>query len=160
MPRICTACSHPDRAAIDTALAANRGPIRGIARQYRLSPDALERHAKSHLPQAVALSVRAAEETRADDLLGVLKEAVTDARRLRDKSEKGGDYRCAVGAVKTLADIVETLARVGEKLAQTEATKPPNPQPILTDQELVAAIEGILRRATAREEKSDVVRPN
>lgn len=153
MPRVCTVCSHPNRAAIDEALAANRGSFRGIARQHRLSPDAVERHGRSHLPQTVALSVRAVEETRADSLVDLLREAVADARRLRGLAEKAKDYRCAVAAVKTLADVVETLARVAEKLAQVEATKPPDPKPILSDGELAAAIEEILVRAAAREEK-------
>lgn len=160
MPRTCSACSHPNRAAIDEALAANRGSIRGIARQHRLSPDAVERHAKSHLPQTLALAAVAVEESRADSLVDLLREAVGDARRLRGLAEDDGDYRAAIACVKTLTDIVETLARVAEKLAQTEKTKPPEPQPVLSDNELAGAIEGILRRAAARKETSDVIRPN
>ena len=57
MSRTCSVCSHPNRDEIDTAVAANRGSIRGIARQHRVSPDALERHAARHLPQTLARAV-------------------------------------------------------------------------------------------------------
>lgn len=39
-----------------------------------------------------------------------------DARRLRDKAEED-DFRGAIAAVLTLADVVEKLADVAEKLA-------------------------------------------
>jgi len=114
MSRTCTVCSHPGRDEIDTAVAANRGSIRGIARQHRVSPDALERHAARHLPQTLARAVTAREDARADDLLGILREAVKDARRLRDKAEGDRDFRGAIGAVKTLLDVVALLHRVSE----------------------------------------------
>jgi len=152
--RICTACAHPHRAEIDAALAANRGSIRGIARQHRLSPDALERHAKSHLPQTLALAVRVVEETRADNLVDLLHEALADARRLRAAAEKQGDIRCAVAASRSLFDVFERLDRVAEKLAQVEAAKPPAPEPTLTDDELAAAVKTIFDRAAARKEAS------
>ena len=160
MPRACSVCTHRDRTEIDQALAANRGTFRGVARQHRLSPDAVERHAKAHLPATVALAVKAEEVTRADDLLSLLREAVGDARRLRDKAEKDGDFRCAVAAVRTMGDVVETLASIGERLARAENMKPPAPTPVLTDGELAGAIEALLGRAAARKETSDVVRPN
>lgn len=156
MARVCTVCTHPDRAAIDEAVAANRGSIRGVARQHRLSPDALERHAKSHLPQTVALAVRAVEETRADNLVDLLHEALSDARRLRAAAEAQGDIRCAVAASRSLFDVSDRLERVAEKLAQVEATKPPEQKPTLSDNELAGAIVSVLARAAAREEKDHV----
>jgi hypothetical protein len=122
--RVCTVCTHPDRAAIDEALAANRGSFRGVARQHGLSPDAVERHAKAHLSETVALATRAAEATRADDLLGLLREAVRDAQRLRWKAEADRDYRCAVAAGKTLSDVVEKLATVAERLGRNPEGTP------------------------------------
>jgi hypothetical protein len=98
----------------------------------------------------------AAEVTRADDLLSILREAVADARRLRAKAEKDGDFRGAIMAVKALSDVVETLASIGERLARAEASKPQEPKPNLTDGELVAAIESLLSVAAAREGDTDV----
>src|SRR5690242_5128885 len=70
MPRTCTICRSPDRPKIDTAIATNSATIRDIARQYRVTKDALIRHRDSHLREAL---VRAAERKRDredDSLLG------------------------------------------------------------------------------------------
>jgi hypothetical protein len=114
MARACTVCTHPDRAALDEALAANRGPIRGLARTHGLSEDAVTRHARAHLPKVLALAARAAEETRGGDLLDKVKQLEQDARRLLAKAEKEKDYRCAIAAVKTAIDVVSVLHRVAE----------------------------------------------
>lgn len=58
MPRPCTACHHPQRAAIDGLLAAGT-PAGRVAIQFALSPDAVERHARNHL-RRVLQTVRAA----------------------------------------------------------------------------------------------------
>lgn len=114
MPRVCSVCSHPGRDEIDAAVAMNRGSIRGIARQHRVSPDALERHAARHLPQTLARAVEAREDARAEDLATKTRRLEEDARRLLKKAEDEGDYRCAIGAVKTLLDVVALLHRVSE----------------------------------------------
>lgn len=51
MARTCTVCAHPERAAIDVALLAQR-PLRDIAIQFNTSKDALSRHL-SHLAAAL-----------------------------------------------------------------------------------------------------------
>lgn len=125
VPRVCTVCAHPDRAAIDEALVANRGTKSGIARERGLSEDALERHAGRHLPGALVKAHGAREATRADDLLGMLREAANDAQRLRVKAERERDYRCAVAAVKTRCDVIEKLADIGERLAKSGGPEEP-----------------------------------
>jgi hypothetical protein len=118
VPRSCSVCSHPDRASIDEDLVAGRGSLRNVAVRYGTTAPTLLRH-KAHLPGTLALAHEAREVTRADDLLGILREAVKDARRLRDKAEAEKDYRCAVAAVKVLTDVVEKLATVAERLRET-----------------------------------------
>jgi hypothetical protein len=51
MPRTCLACAHPDRAAIDKALADGE-PLRTIAKRVSISHAALFRH-KSHVKEAI-----------------------------------------------------------------------------------------------------------
>jgi len=114
MPRACTVCSSPSRASVDEDLVTKRGSIRGIARQHRVSPDALERHAARHLPQTLARAVEAREDARAEDLATKTRRLEEDARRLLKKAEDQADYRCALGAVKTLLDVVALLHRVSE----------------------------------------------
>jgi hypothetical protein len=49
MARSCTICTHPERQAIDQALASG-ATMRELAAKYRVSPDAMERHNGAHLP--------------------------------------------------------------------------------------------------------------
>lgn len=114
MPRACTVCSSPSRASVDEDLVTKRGSIRGVARRYGLSPDAVERHAKAHLPRALAASEKVREEVRAEDLTAKAQRLEEDARRLLARAEKEGDLRCAVAAVKAALDVVTLLHRVSE----------------------------------------------
>ena len=54
--RRCTICSHEHVGAIDRALIAGR-PIRGIAKTFGVSEDAVGRH-RAHLPKTLAQSPR------------------------------------------------------------------------------------------------------
>lgn len=155
MPPVCSLCRHAERTSIDAALIEGRDSLRNIAERYGTSAPTLLRH-REHVHGSLVLAREAEEVTRADGLLDILREGVADARRLRDRAEAEGDLRCAVAAVKTLCDIVERLAAVGERLAQAEKTRPPEPKPVLSDGELVGAIEALLARAVAPEEVSRV----
>lgn len=150
MPRVCTVCSSPDRAAIDEALTRGE-PNRRIAARVGCGEASIRRHA-AHLSETVALATRAAEETRADDLLGLLREAVADARRLRVKAEAQDDVRGAIAAVKVLCDVVEKLADVGERLAAAESAKPSARDEAASLDQLSAMVAGFL---TAGEERAD-----
>ncbi len=82
MPRTCQICAHPERAAIDRALAAGE-PLRGIARTYfgTVQPeDALSRHKAEHLPQTVA---RAAAVQEVEQARGVVAEGLDVVGQLR-----------------------------------------------------------------------------
>jgi len=124
---------------IDAAILAGE-PMRRIAARTGVSESSLRRHA-SHVPEAVALAARAEEATRADDLLGILRDGVRDAQRLRALAEDGGDLRGAIAALKTLADVVETLARVGERLADRESNLATSPEWLALREKLADALE-------------------
>jgi hypothetical protein len=49
MPRVCTICTHPERAAIDQALVGGESAPR-IAAKYRVSEDAVTRH-RAHMAE-------------------------------------------------------------------------------------------------------------
>src|SRR5919108_4319430 len=49
MPRVCTICTHPARAAIDERLITGLS-VRAISGQYGLRKSAVHRHRGSHLP--------------------------------------------------------------------------------------------------------------
>jgi hypothetical protein len=48
MPRVCTICTHPARAAIDGGLVAGQS-LREISREYALSKSAVDRHKGNHV---------------------------------------------------------------------------------------------------------------
>lgn len=64
MPRTCTICTHPERAAIDQALAHNE-PYRQIAKHYGRSDSAVFRHQRDHLPPLLLAAIQVEEEAQA-----------------------------------------------------------------------------------------------
>ena len=111
MSRRCTVCAHREREAIDAALAAGE-PYRGIARRYTVSPDAVERHNKVHVPAAMALASEAAAVAHGDDLLAQLRDLQARVVGLLDRAERAGDLRAAVAAVGQARGCLELLARL------------------------------------------------
>ena len=57
----CSVCTHPERGAIDKALAAGQ-PNRRIATQHGLTEAAIRRHRAAHLPQTLVKAQEAADE--------------------------------------------------------------------------------------------------
>jgi len=110
MPRHCTACGHPEREAIDAAIAAGES-YRTIAAQFGLSPSVLTRH-KAHIAAAIAhaQSVEAIDAGRA--ILAKIAALEADAKRLQDAAERAGDLRTAIAAVREMRGIVELLAKL------------------------------------------------
>ncbi len=71
MPRVCSICSHADKASIDDALLAG-APNRRIASQYGMSEAAVRRHKADHIPFHLIKAQDAAEVIQADTLLARL----------------------------------------------------------------------------------------
>ena len=63
----CTVCTHPERAAIDRALAAGHESERSAAKRWELSDSSVRRHKMKHIRSAVETAKRAArvEEAKA-----------------------------------------------------------------------------------------------
>ena len=79
----CTICQHKARHEIDKALVADGASIRGIARQFRVSDDALSRHVKNgHVIAKIKQAAKAQEIAEADDLLGEVQETEKITRTL------------------------------------------------------------------------------
>lgn len=127
MPPVCSLCRHSEREAIDAAIVLGKDSLRNVAKRYGTSPASLLRH-REHIPGALVLAREAEEVTKADDLLGILREAVADARRLRGKAEAADDYRGAIACVKTLADLVESLVKVAERIAEKDEDLTKHPE--------------------------------
>jgi hypothetical protein len=71
MPRACSICQHRERQSIDKELAAG-GTMRELAAKYRVSPDAIERHAANHLPARLVAQQEVREQAQALDVMAEL----------------------------------------------------------------------------------------
>ena len=56
----CAVCRHPDREAINSALASDAVTVRGAAERWHLDRSAVWRHRHRHLPLALAKAAEAA----------------------------------------------------------------------------------------------------
>ena len=121
MPRQCSICIHADREAIDKALVEGTSSVPAIATLFDVSQRALYRHREKHLPETLAQAQEAREVAQADDLLAQLDGLRKEAHRIKDKAEKGGEYRTALTGIRELVRIVELMAKVRGELAQEGA---------------------------------------
>ena len=111
MPRVCTICSHSDRAAIDAALL-NGESYRYIATRFNVSTGALQRHRNDHLPAKLAKAHEAKEVASADKLIGELDALKGKAVSLLMQAERAGDLRTALSGVREARACIETLLEV------------------------------------------------
>jgi len=126
MPRMCSICSHPERAAIDLELLRRQASYRAIARQYGLEDDALRRHEASHLGPKVRAAKDAQDLLDSAALIEELRDLHQHLRRQLDLAEASEDGRLALLAIREARCSVETLLRLGplaeidERLAALE----------------------------------------
>jgi hypothetical protein len=115
MARPCSVCAHPERSAIDKALVGGT-PYRAVARQFRVSDDALARHRVAHLPERLAQAQDAAEVAEATDLLREVRALRSKAYGLLLKAEQQGDIRTALAGVREARGCLELLAELEGEL--------------------------------------------
>src|SRR5262252_2620296 len=107
MPRTCRACTSPERAAIDRALATGK-PLRNIAKRVSISPAGLLRH-KAHVSQAIVKASERLEERFGNDLLEEMGRIQEKAWELFAKTEAEGDYRASIAALREVRQCLESL---------------------------------------------------
>jgi hypothetical protein len=111
MPRACTICTHPERAAIDQALVSG-GSFRDIAGRYGLTKSSIERHKTEHLPQTI---IKAAEEEdirHAIDIVRQLKAINSTTLNILSDARAIKDHAMALKAVDRLQRQIELQARL------------------------------------------------
>ncbi len=116
MPRQCTICTHPERDAIDAALIAQQS-LRDIARQYRVSKDALARH-REHLAGALVQAKEVEDVTHADDLLAQVRDLQSRALAILDTAEGAGDLKTALAAIREARGCIELFGRLAGELQE------------------------------------------
>jgi hypothetical protein len=135
MPRPCSVCVHPERQAIDTALAAG-GPLRALGAKYGVSPDALKRHKAAHLPVRLVQKQVLREAQGGLDLTRQLVDVNAAALEIlaeaRDAAQPETALRAIDRVVKTLdlqARLVESQ-HLEERIAALEAKAAAAPPPV------------------------------
>lgn len=115
MPRPCTVCVHPERAAIDRDLLAGRA-CRDIAGRHGLGKSAVARHGADHLPASLARAADARAVADADALLREAEALRAKAMALLRAAELAGDLRTALAGVREARGCLELLARLSGEL--------------------------------------------
>jgi len=90
--------------------------LRGIARTYRVSEDALTRHKAGHIAPAIATAHEAETVAQADDLLRQLRGLHSKAVSLLLAAERAGDLRTALAGVREARGCLEVLLEVEGEL--------------------------------------------
>src|SRR5260370_25451064 len=98
MPRKCSICVHEKRMGIEQSLVSGDS-YRAVAQRFRVSRDAVARH-RRHLALTVANPLCSEQINQSESLLAQLEELKTEAQRLKQKTERAGDYRAALAAVR------------------------------------------------------------
>ncbi|MES2463383.1 MAG: hypothetical protein V4671_22650 [Armatimonadota bacterium] len=112
MSRICTICSHPERAAIDKALAAGEG-VRSLASRYgAIGRSSVQRHKEEHLPQSLVEAAGAEEIKAALDVVTQLKAINGASLQILSDARKGGDADIALKAIDRIQKQIELQAKL------------------------------------------------
>ncbi len=151
MPRVCTICSHSDRAAIDAALL-NGESYRTIAVRYGPSKTALIRHKAEHLPAKLAKAHEAKEVASADRLITELNGLKSKAVSLLMQAERAGDLRTALSGVREARACIETLLEVEGEIDRRAQTNI-----LVANQEWLTLRTAILTALTSHPEARSAV---
>ncbi|MHB1798195.1 MAG: hypothetical protein ACYCUI_07820 [Vulcanimicrobiaceae bacterium] len=136
----CTVCDHPQRNAIDVALAARS--LRDVEGQYGTPKSALQRHKARHLGPAVARVVAAREkdaERSATRTLETLEHLLGEALDLLTLAKKGGRIGDATKAVREAHQIAVSLGRLMGEFPRDGGTVYDNRTQILAVKDLTVA---------------------
>jgi hypothetical protein len=117
VPRVCTVCTHPERRAIDLALAVGTAK-RELSALFRVSEDAITRHAATHLPATVVKAQEVEDVRQALDVVQQLKAINAASREILTAARKSGDGELALKAIDRIFKQIELQAKLLGELEQ------------------------------------------
>ena len=112
MAQKCSVCTHPMIDAINLLIVNETTSIRDIAQQFGLSKDAIYRHRKEHLPEAMLKSKEAAEVSRADELIEQVKTLQEEAQHVLQEAKAGKDHELVLKAVDRTLKTLDLQAKL------------------------------------------------
>ena len=137
MPRTCTICHHYRRDTLDKALLRGE-QLKGIARRYKVSEDALGRH-KKHMQVVIAKAAAAVDQNGlayGSALLAEIGRIRADAERLQSEAERRRDVRAALKAIHERLAIVELEAKLSGQIESGHKSVTVNVQAVTPEQAL------------------------
>lgn len=87
MSRVCTVCVHANRPEIDRLLVSGES-IRNIAKQFGVSPSAVDRHRKQHLPDTLVHAKAQQDDAAALDVMTELERLFSRTNLLFDACDR------------------------------------------------------------------------
>jgi hypothetical protein len=116
--RHCTCCIHPERDSIDSAIVCGDS-VRTIGKRFGVSPDAVSRHSRNHLSDAiVGMKTQAQAEGRAS-LVDRIEVLITNAETMFATAAEAGHGAQALAVLKELRSQLELLGKADGSLATT-----------------------------------------
>jgi len=115
MGRVCTICTHPERDAIDAALASGTA-YSVVARQFEVGPESVRRHHGAHLSPALAAMEAAQQETDSATALDRVTRLIGRVERVLDAAESEGKSGGVLSAAAQLRPLIELLAKLTHEL--------------------------------------------
>ncbi|GHO51502.1 hypothetical protein [Ktedonospora formicarum] len=111
MGRLCSICSHPQRAAIDVAVVSGQS-FRRIATQFQTSEASIRRHTADHISEALRASQGANKEAQALEVAKQLQAINTATWAIVNKALAEGNDRVALLAADRVLRQLELQAKI------------------------------------------------
>lgn len=111
MPRVCTACAHPERDAIDAALVRGEESKRRIAARFSVSETAIRRHVE-HVPSRLSRAAERQEIASIDSLLERLRSLNAEVASILREAKAKGQLDIALKAIARAEKQIELEGRL------------------------------------------------
>jgi hypothetical protein len=119
----CSVCTHPQSFEINEALIIQKASNRGIARQYGVGDDSVQRHRK-HIPQLLLQASRSQEIADADLLLDDIATIRDKTFKVLDNAEVSEDWATMLKAIREARENVRILGELHGRLGARVETRP------------------------------------
>jgi len=145
MPRNCSICENESRHEIDIALVKPGSTIRGIARTYRVSEDALSRHVNGgHIAKKIQDAQMAFEKVEAGKFLDRLQRHQNRFEELLKKVMKTGDIDWELRVFHGLKEYLDMEGKATGAFREKIEHSGPGGEPLhpkqMTDEQIIALI--------------------
>lgn len=109
MARTCTICSHSERDDIDLAIVSGQSQ-RAVAAAFRVSHDAIRRHAANHVSSDLHVAAKRHDDLRADNLIGAMVTVAQEAQDALTRAKEAQNDRLALSAIREVRESVKAVA--------------------------------------------------